>query len=343
MGVAEIVYDNPILIKHVRSRLRPGQALPWGVVVLVLAACITWMGINVPWVGNTSAVAMLLGIQILALTFGGSNQINSSLGGARETGILDYHRVSPLPPAVIALGFFFGAPIREYALAAICLPFALFSAHLVDVNDPWKGIHWFAQLEVAFLVTTWLAQAVTMLGCLTRKKPRGSMHGTIVTVFFMLFLSYLGSFGIYFGTRWLLDESPRLNFCGAMLPWLGWLLIYEVPLFGFLGLAVVRKTKAERTHSYTKLQALACMMTLAVLSIGGLWDVARLMWPLPPTELTPADAIMIAAVYVFSVVAMLPTKQGPSCVPGAEGCCRPPGFPFHPHVETRGTRRYHEA
>ena len=45
--------------------------------------------------------------------------------GRREaSGILDFHRVSPLTPAELTLGFFFGAPIREYVLFACTLPFA---------------------------------------------------------------------------------------------------------------------------------------------------------------------------------------------------------------------------
>ena len=32
------LFDNPILVKHVRSRLRPSQALPWAALALVAAA-----------------------------------------------------------------------------------------------------------------------------------------------------------------------------------------------------------------------------------------------------------------------------------------------------------------
>ena len=45
--------------------------------------------------------------------------------GARASGILDFHRVSPLTPTELTLGFFFGAPIREYLLFAATLPFSV--------------------------------------------------------------------------------------------------------------------------------------------------------------------------------------------------------------------------
>ena len=307
MRLADVVVDNPLLVKHVRSRLRLAQVLPTAAVVVVLGACSVWAGESIPWIGSTSAVTMLLGLQILALTFGGSNQINTSLGGARESGILDFHRVSPVPPSLVALGFFLGAPIREYALVALTLPFAFYSAFQIDAEDPLRGVFWLEQLEVALLLTTWNFHATAMIGCLTRKKPRGSVQGIIVAVVFLLIFGYLGSFGLYFGVRWLIEGDRRLNFFGFMIPWLAWVVIYELPLLGFLGLAVARKMRAERAHSYAKPQALAALTTLAVLGVGGLWNVSRLMPNGPPFEPTLSDLITIAAVYVLALAAMILT------------------------------------
>lgn len=307
MGLADIVLDNPILVKHVRSRLRPGQVLPGAAIVLVLGACIAWTGGLPNRVGESGATIIVLGLQILILAIGGSNQITTSLGGARESGLLNFHRVSPLPPSVVALGFFLGAPIREYVLVAITLPFALFSAFQIDETDPWKGLLWLGQLEVALLATTWVIHLIAMLGCLTRKKPRGSIVGMILSVLLLLYFGTIGSIGFFYGARRLLDEPLMLNFFGRMIPWLAWLLIYEAPLLGFLGLAAARKMRAERTHSYTKAQSLACMTTLTVLVLGGLWGIARLLPTVPPYEPTQADVIMLATVYAFALAAMVLT------------------------------------
>ena len=305
MGVADVVLDNPILIKHLRSRLRPLQTLPWLAVVMVLAACTVYAGNSISWFGNPAAVKILLGLQIFILAFGGSNNINTSLGGARESGILDFHRVSPLPPSVVALGFLLGAPIREYVMAASLLPFALFSASLLDLSRVWTGIFWFLQIELAVLTTTWVIHSVAMLGALTRKKPRNSVLMGIGTVIFVLVLLYMGSIGIYLGTQWLMEGDRVLNFFGRMIPWLAWVLLNEVPVLGFLALAVSRKMAAERAHVYTKVQAIACMATLTILMVGGLWKVARFLPQVPPYDWTPADAITITAVYVLSSLAMI--------------------------------------
>jgi hypothetical protein len=304
-ALADIVLDNPILVKHLRSRLRPAQAVPWAAIVVVMSACIAWVGIDGRWFGVPMAVVFLLGLQIAILTIGGSNQLNVSLGGARESGILAFHRVSPVPPAAIALGFFLGAPIREYLLAAITIPFALYDAYHIDAFNPAKGLVWLAELEVAVLISTWVIHAVAMLGCLTRKKPRGSIQGAIITLLLMLFFGSYGSVGFYYGVQWLLEEQRRMNFFGWMIPWLAWILINELPVLGFLGLAAANKMRAERAHPYSKWQALACMATLSFLTLGGLWKAAQLLPESYPTEPTSADAIMLGAVYSLAFTALV--------------------------------------
>jgi|GEM_PF-3567894 len=307
MEVLPALFDNPILTKYMRARLRPGQTLPWCVIVLVLAACAAWGGFYFPWYGHAAAVNTMVGMQAVLLCFMGAGQINSSLGSVRETGLLDFHRVSPLRPWVISLGFFLGAPIREYVLAALILPFAIFSATQVDLVSVWKGLRWLAELEVTVLTSTWLVHAMAMLNCMTRKKPRASGLGAIAMVFSILILSYVVSLGSYLGSRWLLDEARLLGFYGLMLPWLAWILVYELPLLGFLGLAVTRKMEAERTHAFTKPQALACMTTLILLLVGGVWNLAPQLGESSPIEPVPTDIIAIGSVYFLSVCGLVLT------------------------------------
>ena len=90
--------DNPIFVKHVRSRLR---AQPLGaaiVVVLVLCICIAWGGYQLDAFQNGGAFGALLALQAVILVVMGASQVGASVGAARASGILDFHRVSPLTP-----------------------------------------------------------------------------------------------------------------------------------------------------------------------------------------------------------------------------------------------------
>jgi hypothetical protein len=308
MPWSQLIFDNPILIKHVRSRLRLGQTIPSVVVIGVLSLCVVWAGQSIGWIGPATAATVLVIAQVVLLTLMGSNQLNSSLGRAKESGILDFHRVSPLPPAFVTLGFFLGAPIREYLLAAVILPFATFSAYFAHISGPWRGLLWVLQLEVALIVSSWLLHAIVMLSCFARKKPRGSVVGTVVTVIVLLYVVYGLVAGSYLGARALLEDDYFLNFFGTMIPWLPWILIFELPVIGFLGLACVRKMKAENSHAFTKRQAIACMATLVFLATAGLWNLAPKVGVLDSASgPTATEVVLVAAVYVLSFTAMMLT------------------------------------
>jgi hypothetical protein len=306
MRAAGLLLDNPVLVKHVRSRLRPAQALPWGVVVLVLCILDAWACFNKdsPITGGQATLA-LLGLQVLILFFAGTAQINASLGGARESGVLDFHRVSPLPPATIALGFLLGAPIREYILAALTLPFVLVAATVIDTFNAWHGVREVVAIEVVILLMTWIIHALAVLGCLTRRKPRGSIQGTIVTIIVLLMIGPYAGAAFWFGADWLIKESRQLNFFGHLIPWLAFALIYELPALGFFFLGAARKMKAEKTHLYTKPQALAFLATFTTLVVAGTWHLGRFFPDYYGEPIYPEAMISIATVYALSVAAMM--------------------------------------
>ena len=104
----------------------------------------------------------------------GATQVSSAVGGARESGILDFHRVSPLSPLAVTLGFFFGAPVREYVLAGMTLPFVLICA-AKDAPSFGNAL----QLEVSTLLSCWLLHSIAILTSLATKKPKASTKGAV--------------------------------------------------------------------------------------------------------------------------------------------------------------------
>ena len=106
-AVCEEWLDNPIFVKHLRSRLRdtPRSRRSWSCVVLCF--CIAWGGIAANWFSNGYAFGALMG---LLRRDPHSHRRGAGRRGDRRrhtSGILDFHRVSPLPPTALTLGFFF--------------------------------------------------------------------------------------------------------------------------------------------------------------------------------------------------------------------------------------------
>jgi hypothetical protein len=256
--------DNPIFMKHIRSRLRPQAFATSLAVVLILCLCIAYGGYH--WdVFKTGGVAgSLLALQAIILVILGAGQVGAAVNGARASGILDFHRVSPLTPTEMTLGFFFGAPIREYLQFAATLPFL---ALCVMAEAP--SLRGLVQLMILLIALAWTFQGLAMFGALVSKvkNPSGSMVGVFVFIFFIggyLFLGGVSSVNAVEGDR-------RLSFYGLSLPWVPVVLIYQVPFLFYIFLAARRKMESARLHPLSKLQAIAAMLTFAALILGGIW------------------------------------------------------------------------
>lgn len=263
-----LILDNPILTKHARTRLRRGQLTSWLAVIIVLSMAVVWAGQVFNGIANGAALAFILGLQTIVLVFIGATQVGGAVGGARESGIIDFHRVSPVPPAKMALGYLLGAPIREYVLFAATLPFALGLAVVSSLGFwGWVG------LTVPLIVSAWLLHTISMLSALSSRKPKGTGKGAGagVLVFGLIFGQWIGM-GLWSATRRLQGQDYTVRFFGLTVPWLAFLLLYELVPLGFLFLACARKMRAERVHAYSKPQALAFMGAITLLVLGAAWN-----------------------------------------------------------------------
>jgi hypothetical protein len=284
--------DNPILVKHSRSRLRKMHVLPSVGVVTILALSIVLLGYEYNGLNGGQTFGGLMMLQIVILGFMGASQVASSVNKAKESGILDFHRVSPMPPFSLALGFFFGAPIREYAMFAATLPFSLVCVFMGRPTP--LG---FFQLMVPLVLAAWLLHAISLLNALAGKGGKSGSRGIVGLVVFLLF-----------GSSWMLPgfisaadaiyESPLGRFYGIETPWLLILAIYLFPPIGFLLVASTRKMASEKAHALSKPQALGCLATGAFLLLGGLWTVeSEFYWTLLVLySLIVGSIVMIATI-----------------------------------------------
>jgi hypothetical protein len=232
--------------------------------VQVLCLCIAWSGYELDTFVSGGAFMLLLGLQAVILVIMGAAQVGAAVGGAHASGILDFHRVSPLSPTALVLGFFFGAPIREYVLFATTLPWApLYLA----VGTP--SVHGFVQLMIATIAAAWLFHGLALMNGLFSRR-RSGMRDVPRMIALVYVLTTAATMGVNSSVK-LVDMGLRLSFFGVSLPWLAVVLIYLSVLLYFIYLACVRKMASERIHALSKPQAVAAMAALSVLVLGGIW------------------------------------------------------------------------
>jgi hypothetical protein len=280
--------DNPIFVKHLRSRLRRQPLASAIVVTLTLCLCIAWGGYELDGFRSGGAFGAFLALQTVILTIMGASQVGTAVGSARASGILDFHRVSPLTPAEMTLGFFFGAPVREYILFALTLPFSLLC---VTFGTPdFRG---FVQIMILLVATSWMIHGFSLLNGLVFGKQAGS-RGVIGLVIALAMFggNLLPGFGRV--ANWM-ESEPRLSFFTLSLPWLVVVLLNELVVTFFLYLASKRKIDSERLHPFSKPQAIAAMTALCVLLVGSLW------------EFMVYEAMALTILYALVVVGILLT------------------------------------
>jgi hypothetical protein len=255
--------DNPIFVKHARSRLRPQASATAAAITIMIGLCILYGTFQVRGFASGDGFTALLVLQFIILAIMGSTQVGASVGTARASGILDFHRVSPQSPLELTLGFLFGAPIREYALTALTLPFMLFC---VSMGFPdFRGL---VQAEILLLFVAWTLHAVSLLGGLSLKSGISGQNALGFTIIIGMFVvgPLFGAFGIL---KNLIDGDVRMDFLGLSLPWLAFVLLHLAAVLFFFLLAATRKMDSERSHGLSKPQALAAAATFGVLAVGG--------------------------------------------------------------------------
>ena len=266
-SLRELLLDNPLLVKHARSRLRRSQVVPGVTLALAAGIAIVWAGRVLNWHIQGWTVGAVLGIQLFLLAFAGGNQVGTSVGNARASGILDYHRIAPMSPTAVALGFLLGAPVREYLLTALMIPFLAACCHLAGL-----GLASTPMLMVLLLLVAWNLHALALMLSLVAKKPRAATQGSVVG---LLLLGMIFGGPLVGGLRFVLnlfaDPAPAVSVFGFRLHWLPFAAVYlGVPL-GFFLAGGCRKMRSDRTHVFAKPTAAAFLASAALLTVGACW------------------------------------------------------------------------
>lgn len=308
--IEKLLFDNPILIKHIRARTRKSQLTPILLIVFLLACCNIWAGYEGKGLENGVVFCIVFVLMAIVTQFGGTSQVASSMGQTNDSGILDFHRISPLPASVATVGFILGAPIREWLVVVVLVPFAFFCAVM---GKP--GMFGFMQCMLILITTSVLFHTFAVSsGLLTPKgKTRGANIGQVV----VLVLASMSSASVYSGLPipGLLTVGPTLmeamevnlgpgdirpTFFGAELPIFIQTLCYQLPLLAFMFTAAVRRMRSPQLPLFSKMAAGGFMVTVSILNLGGVVGHPKLVAPVIIPMLLYVN-VMVAVFLTLSV------------------------------------------
>ena len=262
-----LVFENPLLVKHTRARLRRQHTLPLIAAVVVTCGLVMW-SMAMFAEGASEDVAglfmFLLVMQAGILLLAGTYRVATDVSEAQQGLMLDFHRISPQRPLAITLGFLFGSPIREYVLFACTLPFSLALAYAGDVS----ALSWFA-LMLALISTAVLYHSAALVTAIALPAQRGSAVGILFLAFILQSMAIpaamegipLGHLTIVPTAAIALDPSSAPDLLppglspSALYPLL-MALLHQIPLVIFLCIAATRKLRDDQAPGFAKPTAL---------------------------------------------------------------------------------------
>jgi hypothetical protein len=225
--------------------------------------------------------------QGIILMFLGTGSVAGGMAEEKESGLLDYQRLTPMSPMAKIMGYLLGLPCREYLLFSLTLPFTLISA--IGGGLPLGKV--ILLYTIFFCVVLAYHLTAMVAGMLARKPRRASWFARIMVVLLYIFLPALSQMGLtVFGhltimpTLWglmqsELGEGRNKEFLQLweVVPFFSWELppaLFSFLVLGFLMVVFIfillRKWQQDSNHSLTKRFALGVFAVLQFLMIGSL-------------------------------------------------------------------------
>lgn len=255
-----ILFDNPIILKQSRVRLKRSSLLSWMMMIFVICSALLWMEFEFGNQRYDRSAGYMLGGMVFMLLIVGSQQIGMMVATTRATGMIDFHRLSPQSPQSLYLGFLLGGTIREYLLAAFAIPFLVLACILYQTS-----LIGLAILLLALLVLTLLMHSLSIVSAMLVKAPnanaaKGAAWGVFAA---MGFLGPLlsGSMAINRAA----NEPPPVSFFGFRGNIFLVFACIGIVVLVFLIIAGIRRMVDDNRPSLTKKQAILAFF-LAILA-----------------------------------------------------------------------------
>jgi hypothetical protein len=275
--VEAILVDNPLIVKHLRSRMRQRDLLAPMSVALILALFALWAGGSDRGDPSLSFVLMLQGA---ILFLGGTAQVASSVAQARDSGMLDFHRISPQSPLSMAIGFLLGGPVREWSIAACLVPVELLILPHSHLSAPALAL-----ILGSMVVCGLLYHLVGLVVGLVTPRPRvaSSVALGVALLYFACMagpISYLTVVpAVVLAAKWSAFSLGTTMFTASAEQHFVMALLHQVVFLALFLLAAVREIRQERAYFLSK------PGVIGFFAIGaGLFAVDLQTFSVPPLE-----------------------------------------------------------
>lgn len=293
--------ENPIFITHKRLVHRGGVLAAILIAALIgfslLAGLISYLAdpmafhFSTPQQTGKTFYGWTIGVEILVLIVGGFSRIARALADDRKAGLWDSNRLTPLRPAQIVAGYWFGPALREFYMAAVLAAFGLVIV-----------------LTGRLPVTLWLGTQLLIGGTALFFGLLGILAGMAfqrsqgILIFLVFLLAYPFSFlapsrmltnfllPIYGITNLFQGEQASYGQEWNRLPELFGVPVYpillslglQLVLGAFVWRALVRKTANPFQPLLLRWEAVALFSLLIAAQHALLWDVWRGQFPAAP-------------------------------------------------------------
>jgi hypothetical protein len=295
----------PIIVKCARERCRPGVVAAWGLATLAITTAVC-LGVYLseterfevtPADAARAMIVPVIIIQAVILMFLGTGSVAYGIAGERDSGVLDYQRMTPMSTPAKLVGYVLGLPIREYVLFALTMPFLVFA--VVRGEFAWGLVAHFYLIFFFSVVVYHMTGMVA--GMVTPKARRAAVFAQVFVVVLYFALPNLSRLGLTFFefltirpalfgliqgeiTRLGGEESLRLPvqltsldtfraipfFATTLHPTIYTILV-QTGLIATMWHMIARRWRSEESPGFSKVGAAAFMIGSAVLIVGSAW------------------------------------------------------------------------
>jgi uncharacterized membrane protein len=245
-----IFFDNPIILKQARVRLKRSSLITWLMMIFVICSALLWMEFEFGNQRYDRSAGYILGGMVFLMLIVGTQQIGIMISTTRATGMIDFHRLSPQSPLSLFVGFILGGTIREYIFILFAIPFLVLACILYEIS-----LIGLAILLFSLLILSLLFHSLTVVSAMLVKTPNANAaKGAAWGVF-----AALGMLGpLLSGTMAInraANEPPPVNFFGFRGNLFLVFIFVGIVALVFICIAGVRRMADDNRPSLTKKQA----------------------------------------------------------------------------------------